>query len=165
MKAEGKVWKFPDGVNTDLITPGKYLFLPLEQLATHALEVLDPTFAKEVKRGDVLVAGRNFGCGSSREQAPTVLKLLGVSVVVAESFARIFYRNCIATGLPVLPVPGICAAVAAGATLAVDLASGEVIDRQSGAMFHGRPLPAKMLEVVSQGGIFDALKQIGAAQT
>jgi 3-isopropylmalate/(R)-2-methylmalate dehydratase small subunit len=165
MKAEGRVWKFDHNVNTDVITAGKYLFLPMAELATHTLEVLNPAFAKEVKRGDILLAGRNFGCGSSRAHAPQVLKHLGVACVVAESFARIFHRNAIAIGLPVMSVPGLWAATADGATLSVDLANGAVVDRGSGASYQGRALPPKMLEVLSQGGILPALRQIAAGQT
>ncbi len=159
MKAEGKVWKFGHGVNTDVITPGKHLFLSLEKLATHTLEVLDPSFASLVKPGDLLLAGRNFGCGSSREQAPLVLKMLQVGCVVAESFARIFYRNAVAVGLPVIAVPGLWEASEAGQVVAVDLLSGEVINRTTGKRYQGSPMPERMLAVIKQGGILAALKQ------
>ena len=165
MKAEGRVWKFDHNVNTDVITAGKYLFLPMAELAQHTLEVLNPAFAKEVKPGDLLVAGRNFGCGSSREHSPQVLKHLGVGAVLAESFARIFHRNAVAIGLPVMTVPGLWEQTPDGARLKVDLAAGEVIDLGSGAHFQGRALPPKMLEVLSQGGILPALKQIGKQQS
>jgi 3-isopropylmalate dehydratase small subunit len=165
MKAEGRLWKFDHNVNTDVICAGKYLFLPIADSAKHTLEVLNPVFAKEVKPGDLLVAGRNFGCGSSREQAPHVLKHLGVSCVLADSFARIFQRNAIAIGLPVMTVSGLWEKIADGAHLRVDLASGEVVEAGSGATFRGRALPAKMLEVLSQGGIVPSLREIGKNQS
>jgi 3-isopropylmalate/(R)-2-methylmalate dehydratase small subunit len=162
---EGRVWKFGDGVNTDVIAPGKHLFLPLAELSQYTLAVLDPAFPKECRPGDLIVAGRNFGCGSSREQAPLVLKHLGVSCVLAESFARIFYRNCIAVGLPVMAVPGLSQEVGAGEVLAVELTTGEVIKRSSGAVHHGRALPPKMLEVLQQGGILPALKRLAESES
>jgi 3-isopropylmalate/(R)-2-methylmalate dehydratase small subunit len=162
VKAEGRVWKFGDNIDTDVITPGKHLYLPMPEMAKHALEVRDPAFGKEAKPGDLLVAGRNFGCGSSREQAPRVLKLLGIGCVLAETFARIFYRNAIAIGLPVLAVPGLWAATEAGQVVAVDLGSGEVVNRTTGATFRGRPIPARMLAVLAEGGILPALKRLAS---
>ena len=162
MKARGKVWKFGNNVDTDVITPGKHLYLPMPELAKHAIEVLDPTFGKEAKPGDLLVAGRNFGCGSSREQAPRVLTHLGIGCVRAESFARIFYRNAIAIGLPVLAVPGLWEATEPGDLVAVDLASGAVENETRAKSFRGRPIPARMLAVLAEGGILPALKRIAA---
>jgi 3-isopropylmalate/(R)-2-methylmalate dehydratase small subunit len=164
MKAEGRVWKFGHNIDTDVITPGKLLFKPMEELAKHALEVVDPRFAKEVKPGELVLGGRNFGCGSSREHAPQVLKLLGVGAVVAESFARIFYRNCVAIGLPVLAVPGLWEVTEAGDVVAVDLSTGIAINRRTGASFQGRPLPERMLAVLAEGGIVPALKRFAAQQ-
>ena len=164
MKIAGASWTFEQNVDTDCITPGKWLYAPLDEMATHTLEVLDPRFAKEVKPGEIVVAGRNFGCGSSREQAPRMLKILGVGCVVADSFARIFQRNAIAIGLPLLPVPGIRAATQAGDRLEIDLASGLVRNQRTGQELRGRPLPARMLEVLLEGGILPALKRHAATQ-
>jgi 3-isopropylmalate/(R)-2-methylmalate dehydratase small subunit len=166
MRIEGKVWKFGHNVDTDVMAPGRYISLPLAQIAPHCLEVLDPRFGKEVERGDLLLAGRNFGCGSSREHAPQALKLLGIGCVLAESFARIFYRNAIAIGLPVLPVGGLglCEAVAPGDRLRADLATGEVVHLASGTPYAARPLPPRMLSVLAEGGIVPALKRLAAEQ-
>jgi 3-isopropylmalate/(R)-2-methylmalate dehydratase small subunit len=163
MRFEGRVWKFGHNVDTDVITPGKYLSLETKELAKHTLEVLDPRFAAEVKRGDLLVAGRNFGCGSSREEAPHALRELGVGCVLAETFARIFYRNSIAIGLPVLACPGLWQAVEAGDVISVDLSTGKV-RVASGVELAGAPLPERMLEVLREGGILPALKRFAASK-
>lgn len=164
MNIEGKVWKFGHNIDTDVMAPGKYLSLPIEKLAPHTLEVVDPAFAKGVQPGDVVLAGRNFGCGSSREHAPQALKALGVGCVLAESFARIFYRNAIAIGLPVLPVGGLglWEATEPGDVLAADLASGTVLNRRTGIAYAARPLPDRMLAVLAEGGILPALKRLAA---
>jgi 3-isopropylmalate/(R)-2-methylmalate dehydratase small subunit len=127
--------------------------------------VLDPEFAKQVRPVDVIVAGRNFGCGSSREHAPQALKILGVGCVVAESFARIFFRNAIAIGLPVLPAGslGVWEATSPGDVLAADFASGEIANRTTGAAWTARPLPERMLSVLAEGGIVPALRRLAAA--
>jgi 3-isopropylmalate dehydratase small subunit len=160
----GRVWRFGHNVDTDVITPGKYLYLDTNELAKHTLEVLDPAFAPGVRPGDVVVGGRNFGCGSSREHAPRVLKHLGVSCVVAESFARIFQRNAIAIGLPVLAVPGVWEATHAGDELEIDLRAGVVTNLTSATHHQGRPLPERMLGVLADGGIVAALKRIAQGQ-
>jgi 3-isopropylmalate/(R)-2-methylmalate dehydratase small subunit len=166
MKIEGKVWKFGHNIDTDVMAPGRYLQLPMAQLASHCLEVHDPRFAKEVQPGDLLVAGNNFGCGSSREHAPQALKHLGVSCVLAASFARIFYRNAVAIGLPVLPVGNleIWEAVEPGDVLAADLGAGEVIHRRTGALYAAKGLPERMLAVLEQGGIVPALKRLAESR-
>jgi 3-isopropylmalate/(R)-2-methylmalate dehydratase small subunit len=166
MQVEGKVWKFGHNVDTDVMAPGRYISLPIAQIAPHCLEVLDPRFGKEAERGDILLAGRNFGCGSSREHAPQALKVLGIGCVLAESFARIFYRNAIAIGLPVLPVGGLglWEATEPGDVLAVDLETGTVENRRSGATYRARPLPERMLAVLAEGGIVPALKRLAAEQ-
>jgi 3-isopropylmalate dehydratase small subunit len=166
MRIEGRVWKFGHNVDTDVMAPGRYISLPIAQMAPHCLEVLDPRFAKEVERGDVVVAGRNFGCGSSREHAPQALKILGVGCVLAESFARIFYRNAIAIGLPVLPVGGLglWETVEPGDRLAVDLAAGTVVHHRAGVTYEARPLPERMLAVLAEGGILPALRRLAAEQ-
>jgi 3-isopropylmalate/(R)-2-methylmalate dehydratase small subunit len=165
VRFEGKVWKFGHNVDTDVMAPGQYTVLSVGELAQHSLEALDPTFPKEVRPGDLIVAGRNFGCGSSREYAPRALKHLGVAGVLAESFARIFYRNAIAIGLPVLPVGGLglWEATEPGDVVAADLATGAVANRRTGALYTARPLPERLLAVLSQGGIVPALRQLAAA--
>jgi len=164
MKFEGKAWKFGHNIDTDAITPGKHLYLPMQEMALHALEVHDPAFAKNVKPGDIIVGGRNFGCGSSREQAPRVLKLLGVSGILAESFARIFYRNAIAIGLPVLAVPGLWEKTEAGDIVGADLKTGIVVHQRSAVQFNAPPLPDQMLAVLAEGGVVAALKRFSAQQ-
>ena len=125
---EGNAWKYGDNVNTDVIFPGKYTYTISEpaEMAVHALEDLDPDFAGRVETGDVIVAGRNWGCGSSREQAVTCLKVVGVGAVIAVSFARIFYRNAINNGLPAIVCPEAVAVIQAGQWVRVDLAAGQI---------------------------------------
>jgi 3-isopropylmalate dehydratase small subunit len=166
MHAEGRVWKFGHNVDTDVMAPGRYISLPIAQLAPHCLEVLDPRFGKEAARGDLLLAGRNFGCGSSREHAPQALKLLGIGCVLAESFARIFYRNAIAIGLPVLPVGGLglWEETEPGDRLSADLVTGMVTNHRTGITYRARPLPERMLAVLAEGGIVPALKRLAAEQ-
>jgi 3-isopropylmalate/(R)-2-methylmalate dehydratase small subunit len=154
MGIKGKAWKFGDDVNTDLIIPGKYLELvDPEEMALHAMEGIDPEFPKKVQKGDIVVGGTNFGCGSSREHAPLALKHVGVGAVVAESFARIFYRNAINIGLSALECPGIADAVSDGDTLEIDLAGGKVKDRTKGEELEFVPLPGFMVEVLGEGGL------------
>ncbi len=152
----GRVWKFGDDISTDLLSPGAYAIDPVEIRKLHVLESVDPDFASEVKPGDVVVAGRNFGCGSSRETAPENLAALGVSCVVAESFARIFMRNAVAVGLPVLVCPGVHEAFAGGDPIQVDLASGIVV--APGGELRGVPLPEEMRRILDAGGILAALR-------
>jgi 3-isopropylmalate/(R)-2-methylmalate dehydratase small subunit len=166
MEITGKVWKFGHHIDTDQMAPGRYISLPLAQLAPHCLEVLDPRFGKEVAKGDIVVAGRNFGCGSSREHAPQALKILGVGCVLAESFARIFFRNAIAIGLPVLPIAGLglYAAVEPGDELTVDFVAGTVRHPRTGVSYTARALPERMLAVLAEGGIVPALRRLAAEQ-
>lgn len=161
MRAHGKVWKFGHNVDTDAMAPGKFLGLEMKQLATHTLEIINPQFPKQVKFGDIVVGGRNFGCGSSREHAVRVMKILGVGCILAESFARIFYRNAIATGLPVLAVPApFWEKVQEGDTVSADLEQGIVTNQTQNLIFHAPPLPGGVLKVITQGGIIPTLKQI-----
>ncbi len=156
----GRIWKFGDNVNTDVIYPGKYL--PLtdpKEMALHAFEGVRPEFAKAVKPGDILVAGKYFGCGSSREQAATCLKALGLGVVLAESFARIYYRNAINSGLPILACPGISKGVEEGQELEVDLRSGLIKNLTTGETFQARPLPSFVLEILEAGGLIPYLRR------
>ena len=155
----GKVWKYGDNVNTDVIYAGKYTYaiLPPEEMATHALEDLDPEFAKNVRPGDVIVAGKNFGCGSSREQAAACLKYAGVQAVVAKSFARIYYRNAINLGLPVLQSAEAAEALQAGDEVEVDFAAGKI--RSGGREFSFPALPKSVLGILEAGGLIEYTKK------
>ncbi|MEM2937215.1 MAG: 3-isopropylmalate dehydratase small subunit [Candidatus Bathyarchaeia archaeon] len=159
MKASGKAVKFGDNVDTDVIIPAKYLVhMDPNELARHAMEGLDPNFAAKAKAGVILVAGKNFGCGSSREQAPIALKYAGVKCVIAESFARIFYRNAINIGLPVVESAGFSNNVDEGDELTVDLENGVIENRSKGATFPAAKLPPFILEILSNGGLIENLR-------
>ncbi len=150
----GKAWVFPDNVDTDQITPGKYLtIIDAEGLGKHVLEGARPDFPQKVRKGDVLVAGRNFGCGSSREHAPLAVKGAGMPVVLAESFARIFYRNAINVGLPILEVEGVSQKVREGDDLDVDLATGRVVNATTGETLQAVALSDKALSILEAGGL------------
>lgn len=155
----GRAWVFGDDISTDLLAPGMYAAVPLAERVTHTLESVNPQFAREVAPGDVVVAGANFGCGSSRETAPEALKALGVGCVVAESIARIFLRNAVAIGLPVLVCPGITAVVEDGDPVAVVLATGVVRDERTGVELYGSVLPPLMREILASGGMMPLLRQ------
>jgi len=156
----GRVWKLGDDVNTDLIIPGPYLTLDdMDLLASHVLEEAIPNFAKDVKAGDIIVAGKNFGCGSSREIAPALLKHLKVGAVVAESFARIFFRNAINLGLPLIECKDISKRVEQNQQLEVNIALGEVRNLSTGETYKGTKLPDFLLEIIEAGGALEALKR------
>ena len=161
MKLKGKAHKFGDDISTDLIQPGRYNYLRsnLPELAKHVLEDADPNFASRVKQGDFIVAGKNFGLGSSREHAPTILKLAGVSAVLAKSVARIFFRNAINVGLPVL----ICDTdkINDGDDLEIDLASGTIVDLTNGAKLTSGAIPNVMIKILSEGGLVPYIKKYG----
>jgi 3-isopropylmalate/(R)-2-methylmalate dehydratase small subunit len=152
----GRAWVFGDRIDTDLLAPGHAMRKPLEGLAAHCLEAVRPEFAREVARGDIVVAGEGFGIGSSREQAAQALRFLGVSVVLAKSAARIFYRNAFNLGLPVMVLPQ-AGEIADGARLEVDLAAGIVRDTSTGREYHGEPVPDFLLEIVADGGLIPHL--------
>lgn len=153
-KARGYVHTFGEDVNTDVILPGKYLNVTdPDELASHCMESLDPEFPAKVSKGDVIVAGKNFGCGSSREHAPLAILYAGISCVVADSFARIFYRNALNIGLPVLESPAAAAAIAAGDEVEVDFDSGEIRDITTGETFASAPIPPFMQEILADGGL------------
>jgi 3-isopropylmalate/(R)-2-methylmalate dehydratase small subunit len=159
IKIVGKVWKYGDDVNTDLIVPGKYLELvDPEEMALHAMEGIDPEFPQKITKGDIVVGGANFGCGSSREHAPLALKYAGVGAVIAESFARIFYRNAINVGLPALECPGIIDAVEEGDQLEVDITGGKVRNLSKNVELKFVPLPGFMVEVLGEGGLVTYIK-------
>lgn len=154
----GRIWKFGDHVNTDLIIAGRYLDdYSVENLAEHAMEDLDPSFSSRVEEGDVIVAGRNFGCGSSREQAPLVLRHKGIRAVFALSMARIFYRNAINIGLPVVVHPDPPRMLEDGEEVTVDLEEGTVT-RSDGTVIRFDPLPDHLLEILSHGGLVPYLR-------
>ena len=157
----GRVWKYGDNINTDYIIPGKYMELtdPLE-MATHAMEGIDPEFTNKVRKGDIIVGGSNFGCGSSREHAPLALKHAGVGCILAESFARIFYRNAINIGLPAFECNNISEAVEEGDQVEVDITEGKVHNTTSGAELHFTPLPDFMVEVLNAGGLVPYLREL-----
>ena len=156
----GEAHVYGDHIDTDRIIPGKYTkTLDLNSLAAHVLEDLDPGFRARLTPGDILVAGDNFGCGSSREQAPIALKVAGVSVVVARYFARIFYRNAINIGLPVVEAPDLVAET--GDTLEVDLHAGTVTNQTSGRQFACSPIPPVMFRVLEAGGLVPFMKSHG----
>ncbi len=154
----GRAWCFGDDISTDLLSPGAYAVDPVEVRKLHVLESVNPSFAAEVRPGDVVVAGRNFGCGSSRETAPENLAALGVSCVVASSLARIFLRNAVAIGLPVLICPGVDAAVHDGDEVEVDLGAGTVRVLPDGPTLRGEGLPEAMREILAAGGILAVLR-------
>jgi len=153
---KGRVWKYGDNVDTDAIIPARYLNTTSEtELAAHCMEDIDPSFAREVKAGDIIVAGRNFGCGSSREHAPVAIKASGVACVIAETFARIFFRNAINIGLPILECPEAVQATEAGQTLEVDLAKGIIRNLDTGQEFRAVPYPDFMLAIIDAGGLIE----------
>jgi 3-isopropylmalate/(R)-2-methylmalate dehydratase small subunit len=161
----GRAWTFGRDVDTDLIIPARYLNMKTaEELAAHVMEDADPTFAGKVEPGDIVVAKENFGCGSSREHAPIALKGAGVSLVIAKSFARIFYRNAFNTGLPILVAPEAVDGIKEGDELTVDLATGEIADVTSGVTYQAQPLPPFMQELVAAGGLLPYLKTRAAAR-
>jgi 3-isopropylmalate dehydratase small subunit len=156
----GKVWRFGNDVDTDLIIPARYLNTSdPKELASHCMEDADPTFAGKVKPGDIIVAGKNFGCGSSREHAPISIKTAGVSCVIAASFARIFYRNSINIGLPILESPEASQAIAEGNQVEVDLSSGKITDLTTGKTFQAVPFPPFMQELIKAGGLIEFVKR------
>ncbi len=166
MLIKGRVYLFGDDINTDVIYPGKYLSITTdrEEMAKHCFEAVYPEFLKTAQRGDIIVAGKNFGCGSSREQAATCLKYFGVAAVVAESFARIFYRNAINLGLPVLIAKGIKGFAEHGQTLEVDLVSGAIRNTQTGSNMAAQGVPEFVLEILNSGGLIPYLrKRLGIA--
>ena len=165
MKLEGKVWRYGDNVDTDVIIPARYLntFDPSE-LAEHCLEDLDATFVSRVRPGDIIVAEENFGCGSSREHAPVAIKAAGVSCVIAKSFARIFYRNSINMGLPILECPEAVDAISEGDVVSVDADTGSIADETTGRVFQAQPFPPFIQEIISDGGLVARTKRVMAAK-
>ena len=155
---KGKVWKFGDDIDTDLILPGRYLiYTDMDKLKMHCMEGVDPEFSDKFKKGDFIVAGKNFGCGSSREHAPIALKGVGVSLIIAESFARIFYRNAINVGIPLLEAPGI-SKVKNGDEISVDMENAK-ITLKNGEIITFKKIPDFMMEILAKGGLIEYLKK------
>jgi len=160
MKIKGPAIKFGNNVDTDVILPGKYLILvDPNELAKHALESLDLNFPEKAKKGVILVGGKNFGCGSSREQAPLALKYAGVKCVLAESFARIFFRNAINIGLPVIECKGISNAVETGNQLVIDFEDSKIENVTNGQKFQLEKLPPFIIEILVDGGLIENLRK------
>lgn len=154
MQAKGKVFKYGDNVDTDVIIPARYLNTSVHaELAKHCMEDIDATFIQQVQPGDIIVAQKNFGCGSSREHAPIAIKASGVSCVIARTFARIFYRNAINIGLPILECPEACDAIEKGDVVSVDFSTGTIVDETTGAKFQAEPFPPFMQELIAAGGL------------
>ena len=152
--AKGHVFKYGDNVDTDVIIPARYLnSSDPKELATHCMEDIDKDFVKKVKAGDIIVANKNFGCGSSREHAPIAIKAAGVSCVIAETFARIFYRNSINIGLPIIECPEAAEGIDAGDQVEIDFDSGRIYNRTKGTEFQGQAFPPFMQELISAGGL------------
>ena len=158
MTVKGKVFKYGNDVDTDVIIPARYLNTTSEsELASHCMEDIDPRFVKCVKPGDIIVAGDNFGCGSSREHAPIAIKASGVKLVIAASFARIFYRNSINIGLPILECPGAVKGISAGDEVQADLEKGTITNLSTGETFRAQPFPPFIQKIIEAGGLMNSL--------
>ena len=160
-----KIYKYGDNVDTDVIIPARHLNNPdPKALASHCMEDIDEKFATTVEAGDIIVAGKNFGCGSSREHAPLAIKVSGVKCVIAKSFARIFYRNAINIGLPILECPEAAEAIQPGDAVTVDFATGVIEDTTQGKTFQAAPFPAFIDGIIQSGGLLKSLKERGLAK-
>lgn len=160
MKAHGKVHKYGDNVDTDVIIPARHLNTSdHKELASHCMEDIDTEFVKKVKRGDIMVGGENFGCGSSREHAPLCLKTAGVSCIIAETFARIFFRNAINIGLPIIECKEAAEEIEAGDEVEIDFNSGKIYDRTKGTEYQGQPFPEFMQKIIAAGGLVNYTNQ------
>ena len=156
----GKVIKYGDNVDTDVIIPARYLNTSdHKELASHCMEDLDKDFTKRVSKGDIMVAGDNFGCGSSREHAPIAIKASGISLVIANTFARIFYRNSINIGLAILECPEAVANISDGDTVEADLDNGIIYNRTTGKSFKTQPFPAFIQKIIENGGLIETIKK------
>ena len=160
MNTQGKVFKYPDNVDTDVIIPARYLnTADAAELAKHCMEDIDTGFVDQVRPGDILVAGWNFGCGSSREHAPLVIKTCGVGCVIAKSFARIFYRNAINIGLPILECEAAAEEIQAGDRVDIDFDTGVITDRTTGKTYQAEPFPEFIQNIIRRGGLLASLKE------
>lgn len=159
MNTQGKVFKYPDNVDTDVIIPARYLNTSdAKELALHCMEDIDTEFVKNVNKGDIMVAGWNFGCGSSREHAPLVIKTCGTGCVIAKSFARIFYRNAINIGLPILECPEAADEINAGDEVEVNFDTGVITDKTIGKTYKAQPFPEFIQNIIAKGGLLASLK-------
>lgn len=160
MNTQGTVFKYPDNVDTDVIIPARYLNTSdAQELAKHCMEDIDTEFVKKVQPGDIMVAGWNFGCGSSREHAPLVIKTCGTGCVIAKSFARIFYRNAINIGLPILECEAAADEIEAGHQVSVDFNTGVITDVTTGKTYQAQPFPPFIQNIISKGGLLASLKE------
>lgn len=160
MKAQGTVYKYGDNIDTDVIIPARYLNTQdAKELASHCMEDIDKSFVTKVKQGDIMVGGENFGCGSSREHAPLAIKSAGVDCVIAKSFARIFYRNAINIGLPILECPAASEAIADGDTVTIDFDTGVITDVTTGATFQAEPFPPFIQNIITKGGLMASIRE------
>ena len=162
MKAQGTVFKYGDNVDTDVIIPARYLNSsdPAE-LAVHCMEDIDKEFVKKVQKGDIIVASKNFGCGSSREHAPIAIKASGISCVIAETFARIFYRNAINIGLPIIECPEAAKEIQAGDDVEIDFDSGVITDKTTQKSYQGQPFPEFMQKIIKAEGLINYINEKG----
>ena len=160
MRFDGTVIKYGDNVDTDVIIPARYLnTIDKKELASHCMEDLDKTFIGRVKEGDIMVAGNNFGCGSSREHAPIAIKESGISLVIAKSFARIFYRNSINIGLAIMECPEAVDGISEGDRVEVDVDNGIIYNRTTGAEFTTKPFPEFIQKIITNGGLVESIKK------
>ena len=160
MNTQGTVFKYPDNVDTDVIIPARYLNTSdAQELAKHCMEDIDTEFVEKVQPGDIMVAGWNFGCGSSREHAPLVIKTCGTGCVIAKSFARIFYRNAINIGLPILECEAAADEIEAGHQVSVDFDTGIITDVTTGKTYQAQPFPPFIQNIISKGGLLASLKE------
>ena len=160
MKAFGKVHKYGDNVDTDVIIPARYLnTTDHKELAAHCMEDIDPDFVKNVNEGDIMVANMNFGCGSSREHAPIAIKASGISCVIASTFARIFYRNAINIGLPILECDEAAKEIKSGDTVSVDFNTGVITDETTGKSYQAEPFPEFIQNIIKKGGLIESIKK------
>lgn len=160
MNTQGNVFKYPDNVDTDVIIPARYLNTPnAKELALHCMEDIDAEFVKKVTKNDIIVAGFNFGCGSSREHAPLVIKTCGVGCVIAKSFARIFYRNAINIGLPILECEEAAEEISAGDTVNIDFDTGVITNLSTGKTYQAQPFPPFIQNIIKSGGLLNSFKE------
>ena len=161
MKTQGKVFKYPDNVDTDVIIPARYLNTSnAEELAKHCMEDIDTEYVKQVQPGDIMVAGWNFGCGSSREHAPLVIKTCGTGCVIAKSFARIFYRNAINIGMPILECEQAAEEIQPGDEVAIDFGTGVISNITTGKTYQAEPFPEFIQNIIKKGGLLASLKEM-----
>ena len=161
MKTQGHTFKYPDNVDTDVIIPARYLNTPNAQdLAKHCMEDIDTTFVSKVQPGDIMVAGWNFGCGSSREHAPLAIKTCGTGCVIAKSFARIFYRNAINIGMPILECEQAAEEIQAGDTVSIDFDTGVISDLTTGKTYQAEPFPGFIQNIIRKGGLLASLQEV-----